>query len=864
MHFRPTELTADERLLQAEVREFLATELPPGSHEPGLGMAARHDREFSAKVAQRGWVGMALPSKWGGSDRTAVERFIVVEEMLRWGAPVGHHWVADRQTGNVINKFGTDEQRERFLPPICRGELGFSIGMSEPDSGSDLASVSTSAQRAEAGWLVNGTKVWTSNAHLNDWFICLLRTAPAEAANKHAGLSQFLIDLDSPGLEINPIPFLDGTHHFNEVQFTDVFVPDINVVGEPGMGWHQNTTEMAYERGGPDRWLSPFSTVEQLLRESTVEPTPPDRMPAISTAVEQLMCESAGTVLSAEVVALFGELAARWWGIRNLSLSVARLIDEGEAPSVESALVKELGTRFEQEVVERIVTLVDREYSPDSKSLFERMMAQCVLTFPGNTIRGGTIEILRSVAAKGLDGQPKNSKGSHEKARRAKDLKDSRGTQREAKVSHSADVDDIDPLQDGTLLLSSTLRRLFDEHCPHEAVRAAEANGTAPKLWDAFAQLGFWYISVPERSGGAGGTLADALEVLHQIGYYAAPIPAAETSLLGGWLLANAGLPLPDGGLSSDLESSAGFPRQAIPLTVPTLAVNRAANSVKVSATQNPGDTTEPFEVELNGALRALPWGRCAQQVVFLTGGPDGDASGEPAPNDRTPLTVVMADLAGSDILPARNMAGEPRDTAVFDRATATAVIAPPGIDHTALRLRGALSRVALMAGALRSMAQLTVSYTNERIQFGRPIARFQAIQQHLVWAAQEAALAEMSARCAGRSSEGAAAGAETAMPGAGNAVTDAGFEIAAAKLIANQAATRATKACHQAHGAMGMTQEYPLHHLSRRLWSWRQEYGGEAEWAQWLGTSTMSQGADGLYPLISSGKQVASGGPVA
>lgn len=382
MRFTPTELTGPELYLQAEVREFLAAELPPGSHEPCLGMAADHDREFSAKMATRGWVGMALPSRWGGSDRTAVQRFIVVEEMLRWGAPVGHHWVADRQTGNVILKFGTDEQRERFLPPICRGELGFSIGMSEPDSGSDLASVSTRAERAGDGWIVNGTKIWTSNAHMNDWFICLLRTAPMEDGNKHAGLSQFLIDLSSPGLEISPIPFLDGSHHFNEVTFHDVFVPDINVVGQPGMGWHQNTTEMAYERGGPDRWLSPFSTVEQLLRET------------------------AGTPMEDTVSDLFGELAARWWGIRNLSLSVARLIDEGEAPSVESALVKEMGTRYEQEVVEKLVQLIDEEYSPESESLFERLLAQCVVTFPGNTIRGGTIEILRSVASKGLQGLP--------------------------------------------------------------------------------------------------------------------------------------------------------------------------------------------------------------------------------------------------------------------------------------------------------------------------------------------------------------------------------------------------------------------------------------------------------------------------
>jgi len=384
MRFTPTELTTDELALQHEVREFLSQELAPGTHEPGLGMAARHDKAFSKKMAERGWVGMALPKQWGGSDKKAVDRFIVVEEMLRWGAPVGYHWVADRQTGNIINKFGTEEQKERFLPPICRGELGFSIGMSEPDSGSDLASVSTRADRDDGGWILNGTKIWTSNAHTNDWFISLVRTTPTEPeGNKREGLSQLLIDLkNTDGLELSPIPFLNGEHHFNEVSFTDVFVPDENVVGQAGMGWNQNTTEMAYERGGPDRWLSPFSTVEQLLRETQ------------------------GSPMESRVVELFGEMTARWWALRNLSLSVSRLIDTGEAPSIESSLVKEMGTRFEVELIEKLVDLVDQELSPDSESMFQRLLAQCVLTGPGNTIRGGTIEILRSVASKGLQGLP--------------------------------------------------------------------------------------------------------------------------------------------------------------------------------------------------------------------------------------------------------------------------------------------------------------------------------------------------------------------------------------------------------------------------------------------------------------------------
>ena len=378
MDFSPTELTPAELELQAEVRDFLATELPRGSYDPALGMGAGNDKEFSKKMAAKGWLGMALPKQYGGHDRSAVDRFVVVEELLRSGAPIGYHWVADRQTGSVINRFGTEEQRERFLPMICRGEIGFSIGMSEPDSGSDLASVSMRAERGANGWIMNGSKIWTSSAHENDYFVCLCRTSPIEDGNKHQGLSQMLIDLKSPGLEINGIPFLDGSPGFNEVVMTDVFVPDELVLGEVGMGWAQNTSELAYERGGPDRWLSTFGVLEQFV------------------AMHE------GTPLGDRAVEMLGASISRYWGLRNMSLAVARMIDQGGAPSVESALVKEMGTRFEQDALLKLTELVDLEPSPQSASLFERMFTAATLTGPSFTIRGGTIEILRSVAAKGL------------------------------------------------------------------------------------------------------------------------------------------------------------------------------------------------------------------------------------------------------------------------------------------------------------------------------------------------------------------------------------------------------------------------------------------------------------------------------
>ena len=375
MLFAPADLTDTELELQREVRAFLAKELPRGTFTPGLGMAAPRDPAFSAKLAQRGWLGMALPTRYGGRDCSAVERFVVSEELLRWGAPVGHHWVADRQTGPMINRFGSEAQKQRFLPPICRGELSFAIGMSEPEAGSDLASVRTRATRVDGGWTVTGTKVWTSGAHESDWFVVLCRTGGAE--DRHRGLSQLIIDLRSDGLTIRPIPFLSGAADFNEVVLDEVFVPDELVLGQIGEGWAQNTSELAYERGGPERWLSTYLLVEQFVRDADGQ-------------------------LGERALLLLGDGVARWWAIRRLSLSVARMIDRGDAPAVQSALVKELGTRFEQDLLAGVLALSELEPAPESGQPFDRMLVEAILTAPSFTIRGGTNEILRSVAAKGL------------------------------------------------------------------------------------------------------------------------------------------------------------------------------------------------------------------------------------------------------------------------------------------------------------------------------------------------------------------------------------------------------------------------------------------------------------------------------
>ncbi|MGE0877930.1 MAG: acyl-CoA dehydrogenase family protein [Acidimicrobiia bacterium] len=374
--FDHVELSPAELALQREVRAFCDAELPRGSYKVGLGFQAATDRTFSRKLGEKGWLGMALPKEYGGHERGAVDRFIVVEELIRRGAPVHHHWTADRQSSQVILKFGTEAQKQRFLPAICRGELGFSIGMSEPDAGSDLAGIKTRATKTDGGWLINGTKIWTSGAHENEWIIMLVRTS--DSADRHDGLSQFLVDLKSPGLVVNPIHFLDGGHHFNEIVLTDVFVPDDMLLGEEGRGWQQNGNELSYERGGPDRLLSAWTLIEEFMREN------------------------AGTELGDHATQLLGGAFARFWGIRQMSLSVARMIDDKKAPAVESAMVKEMATRFEQDCIEAVSKLVEMSPSLEAASLLEELLARSILNGPAYTIRGGTIEVLVGVVSKGL------------------------------------------------------------------------------------------------------------------------------------------------------------------------------------------------------------------------------------------------------------------------------------------------------------------------------------------------------------------------------------------------------------------------------------------------------------------------------
>ncbi|MDV2478372.1 acyl-CoA dehydrogenase [Rhodococcus zopfii] len=360
--------------LRSEVRRFLHEQIESGVFTPGIDTwLTQWNPDFTRALAAKGWIGMTIPTEYGGHGRTFMERFVVTEELLAVGAPVAAQWVADRQAAPSLLKYGTEEQKRRFLPGIAAGEICWAIGMSEPDSGSDLASVKTRATQVDGGWRISGTKLWTSGAHHADAFFGLARSAPLDPAHRHDGLSQFIVLLDSPGVTIRPILSMSGEHHFNEVLLDDVFVPDDLVLGTVGSGWEQVTSELGFERSGPERFLSTFGLLDELVRGAGAGSVDPDL----------------------RLGAAIGRIA----GLRRMSRAVSESLQRGEDAALSASVVKVLGTGLEGDIAELADELVG--YGAGDDQLAQLVRAG-VMQRPGFTLRGGTSEILRGVIARGL------------------------------------------------------------------------------------------------------------------------------------------------------------------------------------------------------------------------------------------------------------------------------------------------------------------------------------------------------------------------------------------------------------------------------------------------------------------------------
>ncbi|WP_295379226.1 acyl-CoA dehydrogenase family protein [uncultured Pseudacidovorax sp.] len=373
LDIRPAELPPDCEQLRAEVRDFLAQtlgDLPP--HERARNWSG-YSPEFSRALGQRGWIGMTWPRRYGGGERSMLERYVVLEELLAAGAPVSAHWVADRQSGPLLIRYSPEVLAPELLPRIARGECHFCIGMSEPDSGSDLASIRTRAVRDGDGWRISGRKVWTSAAHKAHYMIALVRTAPA-SADRHAGMSQFLVDMRSPGLTIRPIVNQLGDHEFNEVTFDEVPVPGHHLIGAEGEGWHQVTTELTFERSGPERYMSSTQLMLEMLDVADAD-----------NPHHQLV---------------LGRLAAQYATLRQMSLGVAGMLAAGQNPGLAAAAVKDQGALLEQGLPDLAHELFGGRMPPESD--LARVQRHLVLATPSFSLRGGTREILRGMLAKGM------------------------------------------------------------------------------------------------------------------------------------------------------------------------------------------------------------------------------------------------------------------------------------------------------------------------------------------------------------------------------------------------------------------------------------------------------------------------------
>src|ERR1700732_3613307 len=365
--------------LRQEVRAFIAQEVAAGTFDPSDPRHGDlHNPELSRRIGARGWIGMTWPKKYGGHERSFLERYVVTEEFRVANAPVRLHFVADRQSGPILLKYAPEHVKMDILPRICRGEVCFVIGMSEPNSGSDLFAAKTKATKTDGGWLINGTKIWTSSAHIADYMIGLFRTSPPTRENRRHGLTQFLVDMKTPGIKINPIYQMTGQHDFTEVVFEDALVSDDHMLGEIDGAWRQATSELAYERSGPERFLETFYVLTELVRALGEEP------------------DNRG----AEGI---GRLVAQLHTMRRMSVSVAGMLHAGKEPVVEASIVKDIGTIWEQQLPQRVRDLA-AFVEPDASNheILDTVLPFAMKGAPKLTIQGGTTQVLRGIIARGL------------------------------------------------------------------------------------------------------------------------------------------------------------------------------------------------------------------------------------------------------------------------------------------------------------------------------------------------------------------------------------------------------------------------------------------------------------------------------
>jgi alkylation response protein AidB-like acyl-CoA dehydrogenase len=361
-------LTTEQAAFRARIRDFLAREV---TAETALedGWITGFSPEFSRKLGAQGWIGLTWPRQYGGQEKSYLDRVILTEELLRAGAPVAAHWLADRQIGPALLAYGSEEQKQEILPRITKGELVFCLGMSEPGSGSDLASLRTKAVEEGDHFVITGQKIWTSFAHVADYVYLVARTDPD--APKHKGISEFLIDMKLPGVTVRPLVDLTGEHHFNEVFFDSVRVPKRWLIGEKNRGWYQIASQLDYERSGIERLLSNYPLFREAVRYAQEKGLTED--PLVRNQLAQMHIEL--------------EMG------RFMVYKVAWMLTQGGVPNYEAAMAKCYCTEIEQRIAQTVSSLLG-DYAvlmPGSpQARLAGRAAREYLYAPAYTIQGGT------------------------------------------------------------------------------------------------------------------------------------------------------------------------------------------------------------------------------------------------------------------------------------------------------------------------------------------------------------------------------------------------------------------------------------------------------------------------------------------
>ncbi|HXZ30469.1 MAG TPA: acyl-CoA dehydrogenase family protein [Dehalococcoidia bacterium] len=371
--------TEEQNKFRLEVRDFLEEEIKNGYWEPTCDAWIQgFDPEFTKRVAQKGWIGLTWPKEYGGHERSHIDRLILTEEMLRYGAPAACHWFGDRQVGGAILSFGSEDLKKEFLPRIAKGEAYFGLGMSEPGAGSDLASLQTKAVEDVDYYVINGQKTWASCASFAQYFDVYVRTDPG--APKHRGISEFIVDAQSPGLSRIPMTDITGTEAWNDVFFDNVRVHKRYLVGEKNRGFYQVLNQLDYERSGMERLMGNyplFDSIIQFAKDNELS-----QQPVIRNKLAQLQIEF--------------EVG------RLLIYRVAFLMEEGRAPNWESAMSKAYSTEFEKRLAGVAMEVLGPygQLTSSSKLVPLRGMAShSYLASKGYSLQAGTTEILKNVLA---------------------------------------------------------------------------------------------------------------------------------------------------------------------------------------------------------------------------------------------------------------------------------------------------------------------------------------------------------------------------------------------------------------------------------------------------------------------------------